>query len=303
MPLHDRASPPTIPTPPPTTLDDHESPTTSVLNLNTGAGPPDMPHSGITFKRPLYLIVATAVEPHLGIGLGGSLPWKGLKTDMGFFRRVTLGETGKTHPEMVKDVRSARNAVIMGRRTWESIPRKFRPLKGRVNVVVTRDISRLETQIKREARAGDEAEEDNMLVVSSLTNGLERLDELRERQNDFAIREAKDFVIGGSEIYKAALDLAAPPYSSPQQDSNDGVLLRVLQTQVRKKDGEAFECDTFFPVALQQNDKGITAAFRLVDTAEAESWAGEALPQRGADWALDDGGECEIRVVGWEMIG
>ncbi len=53
------------------------------------------------------------------IGRDGGMPWS-LPEDMAFFRRTTTG-----HP------------VIMGRRTWESLPERFRPLPGRTNIVVT----------------------------------------------------------------------------------------------------------------------------------------------------------------------
>jgi len=54
------------------------------------------------------------------IGKDGGLPWH-LPADLAHFKRVTMG-----------------CPVIMGRRTWESIPERFRPLPGRLNVVVTR---------------------------------------------------------------------------------------------------------------------------------------------------------------------
>jgi dihydrofolate reductase len=53
------------------------------------------------------------------IGAGGSLPWH-LPEDLRLFRALTLGGT-----------------VVMGRRTWESLPARFRPLPGRRNVVLS----------------------------------------------------------------------------------------------------------------------------------------------------------------------
>ena len=55
------------------------------------------------------------------IGLDGSIPWR-LPEDMRHFRELTTG-----------------HAVIMGRRTWDSLPKRSRPLPGRVNIVLTRD--------------------------------------------------------------------------------------------------------------------------------------------------------------------
>jgi dihydrofolate reductase len=55
------------------------------------------------------------------IGAEGVLPWH-LPEDMALFRRLTTGST-----------------VVMGRRTWESLPERFRPLPGRTNVVLSSD--------------------------------------------------------------------------------------------------------------------------------------------------------------------
>ncbi len=61
-----------------------------------------------------------------GIGKDGKLPWH-LPGEMAFFKELT----SKTRDA------SKRNAVVMGRRTWESLPPKFRPLPGRLNVVLS----------------------------------------------------------------------------------------------------------------------------------------------------------------------
>jgi dihydrofolate reductase len=55
------------------------------------------------------------------IGADGGLPWH-LPEDLALFKRLTMGST-----------------VVMGRRTWESLPERFRPLPGRTNVVLTSD--------------------------------------------------------------------------------------------------------------------------------------------------------------------
>ena len=55
------------------------------------------------------------------IGASGGLPWH-LPEDLKLFRTLTTGST-----------------VVMGRRTWESLPERFRPLPGRTNVVLTSD--------------------------------------------------------------------------------------------------------------------------------------------------------------------
>lgn len=82
----------------------------------------------------LKLAMVAAMSLTNGIGKDGGLPWR-LKGEMAYFRKVT-----SQVPEDEKHA-GARNAVIMGRKTWASIPPKFRPLSGRLNVVISRTSS------------------------------------------------------------------------------------------------------------------------------------------------------------------
>lgn len=75
----------------------------------------------------LTLHIVVAATKKLGIGKGGGMPWK-LPGDMAYFKDLTTRTADS----------SKQNAVVMGRKTWESIPPKFRPLPGRVNVVLSR---------------------------------------------------------------------------------------------------------------------------------------------------------------------
>lgn len=72
-----------------------------------------------TAPATLHLIYARAANGV--IGKDNRLPWH-LPEDLAHFKRTTLG-----------------CPVIMGRKTWESLPPRFRPLPGRLNIVVTRD--------------------------------------------------------------------------------------------------------------------------------------------------------------------
>lgn len=98
------------------------------------------------------------------IGRSGTIPWR-IPEDARRFRALTMG-----HP------------VVMGRKTWESLPDRFRPLPGRRNVVVTRN----------PAWHADGAER-----AGSLDDALRLLDGLPQV-----------FVIGGGELYAEALPLA-----------------------------------------------------------------------------------------------
>jgi dihydrofolate reductase len=72
-------------------------------------------------KRTLAIVVA--MDQNRLIGADNGLPWR-LPDDMQWFVQQTMGKP-----------------IIMGRKTYESIPAKFRPLKGRHNIVLTRDCS------------------------------------------------------------------------------------------------------------------------------------------------------------------
>lgn len=145
--------------------------------------------------------VIVATTPKGGIGKDGTLPWR-IPADMQHFKRVTLAPA----PE------GKLNAVVMGRKTWESIPEKFRPLPGRINVVLTR---------AAEDPSFANPYPKDVLVASSVSNALEAL----EARDD----AAEIFVIGGEAAYKEAMELPACKH--------------IFMTRV----GKDMECDTFFP--------------------------------------------------------
>lgn len=109
----------------------------------------------------MELVLIAAVARNGAIGRGGVMPWH-LPEDLAHFKRLTMG-----------------CPVVMGRRTWDSLPPRFRPLPGRRNVVVTRN-------------PGWQA--DGAEAVSSLEAALEGLAEA-----------GTVFVIGGGELYAQAL--------------------------------------------------------------------------------------------------
>lgn len=72
--------------------------------------------------------IVVAADLERGIGKNQALPWK-LPGDLAYFKKLTSAVTAP----------GKHNAVIMGRKTWESIPAQFRPLPGRLNIVLTHD--------------------------------------------------------------------------------------------------------------------------------------------------------------------
>ena len=67
----------------------------------------------------MLISIVVAIGNNREIGAAGNLLWH-LPKDMAFFKETTIG-----------------HHVLMGRKTYESIPEKYRPLKGRVNIVVS----------------------------------------------------------------------------------------------------------------------------------------------------------------------
>ena len=112
----------------------------------------------------ISLVVAAAENN--AIGLNGELLWR-LPKDMKFFKDTTYG-----------------HHVLMGRKSYESLPPKFRPLPGRPNVIITRN---------KDFKA------EGCKVVSSVEEGIQFAKDNGEQEL---------MVLGGGEIYKQALALA-----------------------------------------------------------------------------------------------
>jgi len=154
------------------------------------------------------LSVVAAVARNGVIGRDNAIPWQ-MPEDVAHFKALTTG-----------------HAVVMGRRTWDSLPERFRPLPGRRNVVVTR-------QAGWSAQGAERA--------ASLEDALGLLE-----------GAPSVFVIGGAELYAAALPLV------------DELVLTEIDRDV--------EGDTFFPAfdrtafeevdrETQVSDDGTTFAF------------------------------------------
>ena len=113
------------------------------------------------------------------IGRDNDLPWRGqLAADMDRFRNLTTG-----------------HSVIMGRNTYESLPKKFRPLPGRTNVVLT---------------TRETYDAPGCVVAHSLREALER----------FSTEQV--FIIGGVRVYVAALPLADEIYLTLIHETFEG---------------------------------------------------------------------------------
>jgi dihydrofolate reductase len=173
------------------------------------------------------------------------------------------------------------NAVIMGRKTWDSIPPKFRPLRGRLNVVISRSFA---PGLPQDPAGGPDA---GPVEASSLEAALEylRAKKAAGTTGTAGTTDNRVFVIGGAQIYAATLGLAEAR--------------RVLLTRVQSD----FSCDTFFPLAL-----GTTKAAETTTLADAPKWVqrsreehtawiGEEVP---AGVQTENGTEYEFQM--WERV-
>lgn len=150
-------------------------------------------------KQSFGFDIVVAMSENRGIGLNGDIPWH-LKGDMAYFRSLTLA----THQPQAK------NAVIMGRKTWDSLPAAYRPLPQRENIVLT----------KQQNYSLSTAS-----VYYDFNDALTNLADLQKKQSIDRV-----FLIGGMQLYQLGI--------------NHHLCNRLYITHVKAH----FECDCFFPI-------------------------------------------------------
>ena len=128
----------------------------------------------------MLVSLIVAVAENNVIGKKGQLPWH-MPTDMKYFRDTTMG-----------------HCIIMGRKNFDSIPDKYRPLSGRTNIIVTH---------KKDYSAP------GCIVVNSIEESLEKA----KQQN-----ESEAFIIGGGEIFSQSMHLADKIYLTRIHANFDG---------------------------------------------------------------------------------
>ena len=199
-----------------------------------------MAAAAATTIPPLTLIVATTAKN--GIGKNGTLPWPMLKKEMAYFARITK-RVPTTSSTTLTDTttQTPQNVVVMGRKTWESIPPKFRPLPQRTNIVISRSPTL-------------EGASDDVVVSDSISSALTSLAAKAKEGN--AAPLGRVFVIGGAAIYKQALEISGAK--------------SILLTRV---EGE-WDCDTEFPVDVEGEGGWLRR-----DKAELDHFAGEDVQE------------------------
>lgn len=183
--------------------------------------------------------IVLAMDKKRGIGKDNKLPWR-LPGELKYFADITTSAPlGKM------------NAVIMGRKTWESLPRYARPLKGRINVILSRTMG-AESGGTRQRESEQPLSEvpvmEQTFFASSLEEALQKLEARGDVNNAF--------VIGGANLAAQAL---------VSRDCEKLYLTEVLAE---------FDCDTFFPelpegvyeqaeVSDEQEENGVKYRFTV----------------------------------------
>ena len=148
-------------------------------------------------------IIVAYCKKNNGIGFDNKIPWI-LNNDLKNFQQIT-SKTFKDH---------TKNMVVMGRKTWDSIPNKHKPLKNRINVVLTRNKDlKLKYDIESYKDTHVKYDFNEILEVVKLNK-------------NFNISNI--FVIGGETLYKTALESKE--------------VSKIYVTEVYKD----IKCDTFF---------------------------------------------------------
>lgn len=132
-------------------------------------------------------------------------PWR-LPADLKHFAKITTEAPEPTQ----------RNAVVMGRKTWESIPDQYRPLPNRINVVLSRSARSLSIELPP-----------GVIAADSMGDAMQQLSE------QFAPDAVGDvYVIGGAQVYEQAIQ--------------EGWVDRVIYTEVSNLPKD-IRFDAFFP--------------------------------------------------------
>ncbi|MBN1869583.1 MAG: dihydrofolate reductase [Candidatus Omnitrophica bacterium] len=143
--------------------------------------------------------IVVSIDLKKGIGKDGALPWD-LNGDIRHFREITAKARSP----------KKKNVVVMGRKTWESIPQEFRPLPERTNIVLTRNKS------------------------LSLPEGVmkaESFERILQMANNEKLKDLIEtiFIIGGQQVYEEAIKLKECE--------------KLYVTHIHRE----FDCDAFFP--------------------------------------------------------
>ena len=149
-------------------------------------------------------VIVAYCKKNNGIGFKNNIPWN-LRSELKYFKEITTR----------KDENHSSNIVIMGRKTWDSLPKK--PLPNRTNIILSKAMD-------NDTIASIEEKYENTFVKRDLDVYLKELDIDNEHNSLFNV-----YIIGGSQIYEEVMNM--------------NINLNIYATEIYTE----FECDTFFP--------------------------------------------------------
>lgn len=166
----------------------------------------------------------------------------------------------------------------MGRKTWDSIPTKFRPLKGRVNIVISRNKELLE-KLGRMGAPEDGAST-RAVGAESIVDAVLALQK-HYGNPDADVKLGRVFVIGGASIYEQAMGMECCE--------------RILWTRIRRE----FECDVYFPGKgiLEGTEGEGHGEWQRKSKGELREWCEEEQEGMGE---VQREGDVEFEVQMWE---
>ena len=188
----------------------------------------------------LKLIVAMCKNN--GIGINNKIPWK-ISEDMVYFSKKTIGKYKCSGDDK-------KNAVVMGRNTWESLPKKYKPLPNRLNIVLTRS--------RNVDKYNDNTNEVTFVsclddVMDLCHQGDERLEkgekgEKKSKLYTYALNDI--WIIGGSSVYQEFIkrDIGI------NNNKNKTCISKYYITYIDKD----YNCDTYFPLLENMNKYYLT---------------------------------------------
>ncbi|EIM21533.1 hypothetical protein WALSEDRAFT_18824 [Wallemia mellicola CBS 633.66] len=184
----------------------------------------------------LNVIVAATIENGIGLSNSNSMPWR-LSNELKFFAKVT-----STKLETQEDP----NVVIMGRKVWDSIPQKFKPLRNRQNVILS--------------RTNDLQINDNVKLLHNVESAIAYTNESKTRV----------FCIGGAQIYNQMIPYTSRVFmtrvKSPSFEEADVKFPELRDNEWRRCTHEDFEKYVGFEV--QEGDieeNGVIYEFQMYE--------------------------------------
>ena len=214
----------------------------------------DIKNKIIPFNKELNIVVAHTFGKQ-GIGKDGTIPWY-IPEDLQYFKHITKPNSNEKEKFSV---------VIMGRKTWESIPDKFKPLSNRYNVILSNNETYINEKnilysngsILDTIELVDNIDYiDNVEIINNKKTGvffttwnnfinsdyIKIESELNNsnNENNTVFNIFNYYIIGGEQIYKIALETK--------------LNIKIYATEIYPIDKKEIKCEQFFPNILNLNN-------------------------------------------------